>query len=57
MDHKKVEKRLFSDFPPVTTREWEDVIQKDLKGADYEKKLVMKANEIQFYCIGIDIFT
>jgi len=45
MDHKKVEKRLFSDFPPVTTREWEDVIQKDLKGADYEKKLVWKTNE------------
>jgi hypothetical protein len=25
------------DFPPVHTAEWEAAIQKDLKGADYEK--------------------
>ena len=30
-------KRLFEEFPPVTTEEWEAVIEKDLKGADYNK--------------------
>lgn len=37
--------KLFTEFPPVSTQEWEDVIQKDLKGADYEKKLVWKTYE------------
>ena len=32
--------KLFSEFPPVPTEKWEEVINKDLKGADYEKKLV-----------------
>lgn len=32
--------KLFSEFPPVSTEKWEEVINKDLKGADYEKKLV-----------------
>lgn len=31
---------LSAEFPPVSTTEWEAVIQKDLKGADYQKKLV-----------------
>lgn len=39
------EKKLFNEFPPVSTEEWEKVIQADLKGADYEKKLVWKTNE------------
>ena len=38
-------KKLFAEFPPVSTKEWEDVINKDLKGADYEKKLVWKTGE------------
>ena len=38
-------KRLFEEFPPVTTEQWEAVIQKDLKGADYNKKLVWKTAE------------
>ena len=38
-------KKLFSDFPPVATQEWMDKIMADLKGADYEKKLVWKTNE------------
>lgn len=38
-------KKLFSEFPPVTTEAWEAVIAKDLKGADYEKKLVWQTNE------------
>lgn len=37
--------KLFSDFPPVPTREWMDKVMTDLKGADYEKKLVWKTNE------------
>ncbi len=37
--------RLFSEFPPVSTEKWEEVINKDLKGADYEKKLVWKTIE------------
>jgi methylmalonyl-CoA mutase len=36
---------LAQDFPPVSTAAWEAVIQKDLKGADYEKKLVWRSDE------------
>jgi methylmalonyl-CoA mutase len=36
---------LGQDFPPVSTAAWEAVIQKDLKGADYEKKLVWRSDE------------
>ena len=31
---------MFAEFPPVSTQQWEEVINKDLKGADYNKKLV-----------------
>lgn len=37
--------RLFSDFSPVSKKEWNDKIQVDLKGADYEKRLVWRTNE------------
>ncbi len=37
--------KLFPEFPPVPTEKWEEVITKDLKGADYEKKLVWKTQE------------
>lgn len=37
--------KLFSEFPPVSTQEWMDKIVADLKGADFEKKLVWKTNE------------
>lgn len=36
---------LLHEFPPVSTRAWEDVIAKDLKGADYAKKLVWQTEE------------
>ncbi|MCK9218618.1 MAG: methylmalonyl-CoA mutase family protein [Bacteroidales bacterium] len=39
------QKKLFQDFPPITTREWEEKINADLKGADYEKKLIWKSEE------------
>jgi len=41
----KAQKRLFGTFPPVTTEEWEALILKDLKGADYDRKLVWKTME------------
>jgi len=37
--------KLFDQFPPVTTKEWIDKINTDLKGADFNKKLVWKTNE------------
>ncbi len=37
--------KLFADFAPVSTQEWMDKINVDLKGADFEKKLVWKTNE------------
>ena len=37
--------KLFEQFPPVTTREWMDKITTDLKGADFNRKLVWKTNE------------
>ena len=37
--------KLFSDFPPISTDEWMAKITADLKGADFEKKLVWKTNE------------
>ncbi|MEI9971582.1 MAG: methylmalonyl-CoA mutase family protein [Ignavibacteriota bacterium] len=36
---------LQSDFPPVPTAAWEAAITKDLKGADYEKRLVWRTEE------------
>ena len=37
--------KLFTDFPPVSTNEWMEVITKDLKGADFQKRLVWKTKE------------
>ncbi len=37
--------KLFSQFPPVPTEKWEEVIAADLKGADYHKKLVWQTGE------------
>jgi methylmalonyl-CoA mutase len=37
--------KLFTGFPPVPTERWEEVITADLKGADYEKKLVWRTRE------------
>jgi methylmalonyl-CoA mutase len=34
--------RLFSEFPPVGTETWEARILADLKGADYQKRLIWK---------------
>lgn len=37
--------QLLNEFPPVSIEEWERLIEKDLKGQDYEKKLVWKTEE------------
>jgi methylmalonyl-CoA mutase len=39
------QEKLFTEFPPISTPEWEQVILKDLKGADYAKKLIWKSPE------------
>lgn len=39
------DEKLFTEFPPISTEEWEATINKDLKGADYEKKLVWRTEE------------
>ncbi|MDR0724933.1 MAG: methylmalonyl-CoA mutase family protein [Prevotellaceae bacterium] len=36
---------LFTEFPPITVEQWDEVIIKDLKGADYDRKLVWKTPE------------
>lgn len=38
-------KKLFEEFPPVSTETWKEKITTDLKGADFEKKLVWKTME------------
>jgi len=40
---------LFTEFPPVSTQQWMDKVTADLKGADFNRKLVWKTNE------GIDV--
>ncbi|OAD46196.1 methylmalonyl-CoA mutase family protein [Polaribacter atrinae] len=35
-------KTLFSDFPSVTTEQWMERVTADLKGADFDRKLVWK---------------
>ncbi len=37
--------KLFTEFPEVSTAKWEEVITADLKGADYERKLVWRTDE------------
>ena len=37
--------KLFEQFPPVSTEAWIEKVTADLKGADFDKKLVWKTNE------------
>ncbi len=37
--------KLFEAFPPISDQEWKEKIIKDLKGADFDKKLVWKTGE------------
>lgn len=45
----KMTKSLFNEFPEVSSKEWKQKIQADLKGADYNDTLIWKTNE------GIDV--
>jgi hypothetical protein len=45
MNQKEKDSNLFAEFPPVPTEQWEEQIKKDLKGADYKKKLVWRTRE------------
>lgn len=42
-------KQLFEEFPEISAGAWEERIRADLKGADYQKKLIWKTEE------GIDV--
>jgi methylmalonyl-CoA mutase len=42
-------KQLFKGFPEVSSKEWKQLIQFDLKGADYNNTLIWSTNE------GIDV--
>ena len=37
--------KLFKQFPPVSTEEWINKIKADLKGQDFERRLVWKTKE------------
>jgi len=45
MEKNDQDKKLFSEFPPISTSQWEEKINADLKGADYDKKLIWKTDE------------
>jgi methylmalonyl-CoA mutase len=44
-----MKEELFAEFPAISTEAWESKIKTDLKGADYNKRLIWKTNE------GIDV--
>ena len=37
--------KLFNEFPPVSTEVWKEKVVADLKGADFDRKLVWRTNE------------
>ena len=41
----KEKEKLFSDFSPVSTEDWKNKIVEDLKGADYDKKMIWRSAE------------
>ena len=43
MAEKKLD--LLNDFPAVSTERWMEAVTKDLKGAEFEKRLVWRTNE------------
>ncbi|MBI9032909.1 MAG: methylmalonyl-CoA mutase small subunit [Bacteroidales bacterium] len=45
MDQSDKDSKLFQEFPPISTETWEEKILADLKGANYEKKLVWRTME------------
>ena len=58
MNTNKEKKRLFDEFPPIEKSKWEETIIADLKGGDYEKKLVWLTEDglkVQPYYCAEDI--
>ncbi len=50
--------RLFDEFPSVTSEEWKKQIVKDLRGADYDEKLLWNTDEgfsVEPYFTGEDL--
>lgn len=45
MSEQEKKINLFSEFPPVSREQWEEVIERDLKGADRERKIVWRTPE------------
>ena len=41
----KMTKPLFSDFPEISSKQWKQKIQVDLKGADYNETLLWHTDE------------
>ncbi len=41
----KTKQKLFEEFPSISTQEWKDKVITDLKGADFERKLVWRTIE------------
>ncbi len=41
----ETKEKLFDQFPPISTQEWKEKVVADLKGADFDKKLVWRTNE------------
>lgn len=37
--------KLFAEFPPISTQEWMQKVTADLKGADFDKKLIWRTQE------------
>jgi len=60
MDQNNNKSQLFTEFPPVSKQQWEEKIKQDLKGADYNRKLVWKTDEgfdVQPYYVKDDLDT
>ena len=41
----KEKEKLFSDFSPVSSEDWKNKIVEELKGADYDKKMIWRTQE------------
>ena len=54
----EIKQRLLDQFAPVTPEEWRAKAEVDLKGADFDKKMVWRTNEgfnVQPLYRGVDI--
>ena len=45
MSREQDSEKLFSEFSQVSTEQWEEKISTDLKGADYNKRLIWNTGE------------